>query len=85
MHGAKHRAKTDEDKSDEGEDHEDTFEAQAFDPQDTSTDAEALLRILPLSIDEAIECYHDTADEIRYQEQRLHAERMADECIGGKK
>ena len=85
MHGAKHRTKTDEDKSDEGEDHKDTFETQAFDPQDTSADAEALLRILPSSIDEAIESYHDTADEIRYQEQRLHAERMADECIGGEK
>ena len=85
MHGAKHRAKLDEDKSDEGEDHEDTLEAQAFGSQDTSTDAEALLRILPSSIDEAIESYHDTADEIRYQKQRLHAERMADECIGGEK
>ena len=85
MHGAKHRTKTDEDKSDEGEDDEDTLEAQALGSQYTSTDAETLLRILPSSVDEAIEGYHDAADEIRYQKQRLHAERMADECIGGEK
>lgn len=83
MHGAKHRAKPDENKSDEGEDHKDTLEAQAFDPQDTSTDAEALLRMLPSSIDEAIEGYHDAAHEIRYQQKGLHSERMAYECLGG--
>ena len=83
MHGAKHRAKPDEDKSDEGEDHEDTLEAQALGSQDTSSDAEALLRIFSSSINEAIEGYHDAADEIGYQQEGLHAERMADECLGG--
>ena len=83
MHGAKHRTKLDEDKSDEGEDHEDTFEAQALGSQDTSTDAEALLRMLPPRVDEAIEGYHDATDEIGYQQEGLHAERMADECLGG--
>ena len=83
MHGAKHRAKTDKDKGDEGEDHKDTFEAQAFGSQNTSTDAEALLRMLPPRVDEAIEGYHDATDEIGYQQEGLHAERMADECLGG--
>jgi len=68
MYGAKHRAKPNEDKSDEGEDHKDTLEAQALGSQYTSTDAEALLRMLPSSIDEAIESYHDAADEIRYKQ-----------------
>ena len=67
MHGAEHRAKPDEDKSDEGEDHEDTLEAQALGSQYASTDAETLLRILPSSVDEAIEGYHDATHEIRYQ------------------
>ena len=83
MHGAEHRAKPDKDKSDEGEDHKDTFEAQAFGSQYTSTDAKALLRILPSSIDEAIEGYHNATHEIGYQQKGLHSERMSDECLGG--